>query len=221
MNWDSLTSEQLIRACIDSADAPAWEEFVRRFRPVIARTVLRTARRFGVTAPNLIDDLIQETYLKICGDRCRILREFRSEDSDAIFGLLKTVAFSVTQDHFKRAWTIKRGSGEKETAIDSFIESVIVGDEGVSHVEQAILLREIDDYLRSESHTVSGERDRQIFWLHHRHGMTARAIALIPGIGLTQKGVESVIQRVTNQVRCWLVEKRQARTEGKSSANSL
>jgi hypothetical protein len=51
--------------------------------------------------------------------------------------------------------------------------------------------------------------------------MTARTIALIPGIGLTQKGVESVIQRLTNQVRCWLVEKRLERTEGKSSANSL
>ena len=217
MNWSNLNSEQLIRACIASADAPAWEEFVRRFRPVIAGTVLRTARRFGTTAPDLIDDLIQETYLKICADRCRILREFRSEDADAIFGLLKTVAFSVAQDHFKGILTIKRGSGRKETPIDSMIENAIAGDEGVSHVERAILLREIDDYLK----TVAGERDRQIFWLRYRHGMTSRAIALIPGIGLTEKGVESVIQRLTDQVRCWLVEKRQAWREGKSSANSL
>jgi RNA polymerase sigma-70 factor, ECF subfamily len=206
---------------MDGADSAAWEEFVRRFRPVIAGTVMRTARRFGVTTPDLIDDLIQETYLKICGHRCRILREFQSQAADAIFGLLKTVAFSVTQDHFKGGLAAKRGAGRQETSLDSYIEGVIAGGEGVPDVERAILLREIDEHLTGAAEPVTGDRDRQIFWLYYRHGMTARTIALIPGIGLAQKGVESVIQRLTNQVRCWLVEKRQERTEGKSSANSL
>src|SRR5580658_4903878 len=88
VNWTPLSSEELIRACLKAGDTAAWEEFVRRFRPVIAGTVLRTARRFGANEPQLTDDLIQDTYLKICANRCRILREFEPENPDAIFGLL-------------------------------------------------------------------------------------------------------------------------------------
>ena len=84
MNWTSLTSEKLIQTCIDAGGTDAWEEFVRRFRPVIAGTVMRSARRAGVTAPDVIDDLIQETYLKICANRCRVLREFQAQVPDAI-----------------------------------------------------------------------------------------------------------------------------------------
>jgi len=36
--------------------------------------------------------------------------------------------------------------------------------------------------------------------------MTTRAIAAIPAIGLTQKGVESAIQRLTHHVRTRLAE---------------
>ena len=221
MKLTTLSSEELIRACIDTSDTAAWEEFVRRFRPLIAGTVLRTARRFGVSAPDVIDDLIQETYLKVCANRCRILREFQSQAADAIFGLLKTVAFTVTQDHFKGGLAAKRGAGRPETSLDTYIESAIPGAGSLPQVEREILLREIDDQLTGAAEPVTGDRDRQIFWLYYRHGMTGRAIALIPGIGLTQKGVESVIQRLTNQVRCWLVEIRQERTEGKSPTNSL
>src|SRR5262245_21153250 len=115
----TLSSEELVRICVDTSDTAAWEAFVRRFRPVIAGTVLRSAHRFGVSAPNVIDDLIQETYLKICANRCRVLREFQSQADDAIFGLLKTVAFSVAQDHFKGDRAAKRGAGKQEIAIDS------------------------------------------------------------------------------------------------------
>jgi RNA polymerase sigma-70 factor (ECF subfamily) len=222
VKWIALSSEELIRMCVDTSDTAAWEEFVRRFRPVIAGTVLRTARRFGVSAPNVIDDLIQETYLKICANRCRVLREFQSQADDAIFGLLKTVAFSVAQDHLKGGLAEKRGAGRQDVAIDSHLESMIPGGEGLPQVEREILLREINDHLTGGAvQSVSGERDRQIFWLYYRHGMTTRAIALIPGIGLTQKGVESVIQRLTNHVRGWLVEIRRERMEGKSSTSSL
>jgi RNA polymerase sigma-70 factor (ECF subfamily) len=221
VNWSSLTSEELIPACIDEGDEAAWEEFVRRFRPVIAGTVMRTARRFGDAAPQLMDDLVQETYLKICANRCRILREFKPQSEESIFGLLKTVAFSVAQDHFRSGLAAKRGAGRQESALDSYVESVVAGREGLPQVEREIFLGQIDDYLAAGGEAVTPERDRQIFWLYYRHGMTARAIASISRIGLTQKGVESAIQRLTNLVRRRLVESRLEKAEGKSSANSL
>lgn len=224
VNWTALSSEELIRACVKTGDEAGWEEFVRRFRPVIAGTVMRTARRFRESAPQLIDDLVQDTYLKICANRCRILREFQPEADDAIFGLLKTVAFSVAQDYFRGGLTVKRGAGRHETPLDSFAESAVAGREGLPEMEREILIREIDELLDeflAAAEPPARERHRQIFWLYYRQGLTAREIALIPGIGLTQKGVESVIQRLTNHVRARLAEWKLGRLEGKSSESSL
>ena len=50
-------------------------------------------------------------------------------------------------------------------------------------------------------------RDREIFWLHHRQGFTAAAIAAIPGCEIGTKGVESVLQRLRCNVRRRLAEK--------------
>jgi RNA polymerase sigma-70 factor (ECF subfamily) len=204
MNYSSLSTEDLVRQCVRSEDNAAWEEFVRRFRPVIAGTVVRTARRFGVTSPDVIDDLIQDTYLKVCANDCRILREFEPRGPDAFFGLLKAVAFSVTHDHFKVKLAVVHGGGKAECPLDTVVQSTVADRKHLSQPERAILLRQIDEYLRSRAETA--DRDRWIFWLYYRHGMTGHEIAAIPQIGLSQKGVESVIQRLTTQVRTQLVE---------------
>jgi RNA polymerase sigma-70 factor (ECF subfamily) len=220
VNWTALSSKELIRACVHVGDAAAWEEFVRRFRPVIATTVMRTALRFRESSPQLIDDLVQDTYLKICANQCRILREFRAEATESIFGLLKAVAFSVAHDYFRGGFAAKRGGGRFETPLDD-IENTGAGGEGLPRAEREILIREIDEQLPAASEPGTKERDRQIFWLHYRHGMTSRAIAAIPGIGLTQKGVESAIQRLTTHVRSRLAEGKTGASKGKSSGSSL
>jgi RNA polymerase sigma-70 factor (ECF subfamily) len=181
---------------------------------------MRTARRFGETAPELIDDLVQDTYLKICANRSRILREFQPGAADTIFGFLKTVAFSVTQDYFRGGLAAKRGAGRRETALDSYVESATAGREGLPQVEREILIRQIDARLLAAGEPAT-QRDRQIFWLYYRHGMTTRAIAAIPGIGLTQKGVESAIQRLTNHLRARLADWKPGGSEGKSSGTTL
>jgi RNA polymerase sigma-70 factor (ECF subfamily) len=221
VNWTSLNSDELIRACVRTSDTAAWEEFVRRFRPVIAGTVVRIARRFGESAPEVIDDLIQDTYLKICADRCRILREFAPQSEESIFGLLKTVAFSIVQDHFRGNLSLKRGGGAREATLDVYAESAVAGRPALAPAERDVLLRQIDEHLAAVCDPATLVRDRQIFWLYYRHGMTTRAIALIPGLGLSQKGVESAIQRMTNHVRARLGVWKGVKPEGKPSASSF
>jgi len=216
VNWNSLAPEDLLRACIEGGE-PAWEEFLRRFQPVIAGTVARCARRFGDTGAGLIDDLVQEAFLKICANRCRVLREFQPQAPDAIFGFLKTVAFNITLDHFRGGMAEKRGSGQRDTALDAYAESAIAGSEGLPQAEREIVLREIDENLPPDT----SPRDRRIFWLYYRHGMTSRAIAEIPGLGLTQKGVESVIQRMTGHVRERLGPSKIEPPKGKSSSGTF
>lgn len=211
----SLPAEELIHACIDTGDAEAWQEFVRRTHPVIAATVVRTARRFGEAPQTLIADLVQETYLRICENRCRVLRDFRAEHPDAIFGLMRTIAFSVAQDHFRAGLAGKRGSGRPEQPVDSCADSLLAG-EGAGSIERQILLEEIDRFLAGSG------GDRRIFWLYYWQGLTTRAIAGLPGIGLTQKGVESTIHRLTGRIKEWLAERRTPeKAKGKGSGSAL
>jgi RNA polymerase sigma-70 factor (ECF subfamily) len=194
---------ELIRACLDTGDAKAWQDFIVLTHGVVAGTVARTARRFGQASPELVADLIQEAYLRLCENRCRVLREFHSDVPEAIFGLLKTVAFSVTQDHFRAGLAAKRGSGRPDQVMDSQLERVVAGPDGLPAIERGVLLNEIDQRLRENESPL----DRRIFWLYYRQGFTTRAIAALPEIGLTQKGIESAIQRLTARVRIWVLEK--------------
>ena len=214
----SLSLERLIRACIDTTDTRSWEEFVRLTHDVIAATIFRVARRFGQTSPALIADLVQNTYLKICENRCRALREFHAEFPEAIFGLMKTIAFSVAHDHFRAELTKTRGGGHAPQPLDSRDKSVVAGGEGAAEIQRQVLLREIDDFLLA-----GGSTDRRIFWLYYRHGLTSRAIAALPEMGLTQSGVESAIYRLTLRVRQWLSSRKNSdeKVEGKAEGSSL
>lgn len=206
---------ELIRACLETGDKAAWEEFIRRVHPVVASSALRTARRFRTTSPGLVEDLVQETFIRICANQCRVLREAHLENPEGIFSLVKTIAIHATYDHFRTGLAGKRGGGQPELPLDTFAESGIAGSEGLPSIERRILIREIDDYLAAE---VKRPADRWIFWLRYRHGLTAEEIAAVPGIGLRPDGVESLIRRLTDRVRGWLVDGREKSGNSRESS---
>jgi RNA polymerase sigma-70 factor, ECF subfamily len=186
-----MAAAEIVIACLESGSEAAWTAFVKRFQPLIASSVARVVRRNGHLTPELIDDLIQETYLRLCKDNCRTLRDFQAQHDEAIFGYIKVIATSVALDHFRaRATQKRRGEVEDDgTNLQASTPS--------STIEQTMLLKELDQQLAS----TETERDRTIFWLYYRQGYTARDIAAIPQLGLTQKGVESCIYRLTQLLR--------------------
>jgi RNA polymerase sigma-70 factor (ECF subfamily) len=193
--------EGLIRACSETGEPEAWEEFIQRYNPVISGVVFRTACRWGEPAHGAIDDLVQETYLKLCANRGQMLRNFEFRHSDSLFGFLKVVAANVVNDHFKSLNTVKRGAGLMSDG-SAEVESIPADQrDQLSLLERGILLDEIDSLLRSRASEPCHERDRTIFWLYYRQGLTARQIASISAVGLSAKGVESTILRLTRLVR--------------------
>jgi RNA polymerase sigma-70 factor (ECF subfamily) len=217
MDHRTLESDELISICTRTGETGAWEEFIRRFNPLIARVVVRTARVWGQRMPSVLDDLMQETYLKLCSDDCRLLRTFESRGPDAIYGYLKVVTANVVHDHFKGARAAKRGAGE----IAEDIETAEVGAAAPSQpsasnqasMERAILLQEIDRHLARSIPAEDLPRSQLIFWLYYRSGLSASAIASLPNIGLTTKGVESALLRLTRVVRTALTEPGNQRKE--------
>jgi RNA polymerase sigma-70 factor (ECF subfamily) len=188
---NSLAAQEILNACLDTGSEAAWTAFVERFQPLIASGVSRVVRRFGAPNSALVDDLVQETYLRLCKDNCRSLREFKAQHDEAIFGYIKVVAISVALDHFRARSTHKR-RGEVEddgTAPEASVSSSVI--------EQSALIEQLDQRLTASQ----TERDRTIFWLYYRQGYTASDIASIPNLGLTKKGVESCIYRLTQSLR--------------------
>src|SRR5271156_4584186 len=184
-NYSSMSIEELVRQCSVSRSPEAWEEFVRRFHRLIAVVILRTASRFGDSSKQTVDDLIQETYLKLCADNFRSLRGFEQQHPGAFTGYIKVVTANVVRDHFKASYSQKRGAGHLEQIEDDFVP--VAGEDSAGSpksIERAVLIQEIARHLEFCVAGPDQERNRQIFWLHYRAGLSARAIAELPGIAL-------------------------------------
>jgi RNA polymerase sigma-70 factor (ECF subfamily) len=191
MSIDSTTAAEIIRACLETGAESAWVRFVQAFQPLIASSVSRVAGRYGVPNRALVDDLTQETFLKICKENGRVLREFEVRHEKAIFGYIKVIATSVAMDHFRTRSTQKR-SGEVSDG-----EEHSGSRAAPDRIEQQTFLTELDRHLAA----TESDRDRSIFWLYYRQGYSAREIAAMPHLSLTQKGVESCIYRLTQLLR--------------------
>lgn len=192
----------LLRDCLSTdATAPAWELFAERAQRLIAPAIVRGLRQCGVVPTReVVDDLVQDTFLKLCENNLSALRRFRGERPEALIAYLKIVACNVARDHARASLADKRGSGRVAGAADEVMAGALDPATERGAADTRILLEEIDRCLTA-SEAAAGARDRSIFWLYYRQGLTARAIAELPSIGLSQKGVESTIYRLTRMVR--------------------
>ena len=185
-----------------------------RYHRLIAGVVFRTTQKWGESSPTTMDDLIQETYLKLCADDYRLLRAYDPKHSDAIFGYLKVITANVVHDRFKALRSEKRGGDHIVEELTTHENRTDAGKGFGSQnaIEREILLREIDALLNESPSANTVERDRTIFWLYYRQGLTTKAIATLPAIGLTIKGVESTLGRLTKMIRRRMVETRLAKS---------
>jgi RNA polymerase sigma-70 factor (ECF subfamily) len=199
MDYHALSPNQLVHACLQTGDEAAWEEFLYRFHPLISTVVSRSARRWNVASPAILEDLVQEVYLKLCADHCQLLRDFHGAHPDSLFAYLKVTASNLVQDHFKARRARKRGSGTPDQSLDSNDPPLQAGGPGSrEEVERRVLVQQIGGLLSEEGYS---NAHRVLFWLYYRQGYTAQALAAIPSVDLTVKGVESLLQRMARSVR--------------------
>jgi RNA polymerase sigma-70 factor (ECF subfamily) len=202
MTHTSQETSELIHACCDPQNTAAWQEFVREFHRLIAGVVIRTAARWGNRSPEVIDELIQETYLKLCADGCRLLREFQERRQDSIYGYIKVVTANLVNDYFRAQITDKRGGGAPTEAIHEIQCAAAPDHDGSpAAMERAVLMSEIMACMNRCTEGLTSERDRLIFRFYFIEGYSFKAIAAMPEIGLTIKGVESAIQRIKTLIR--------------------
>lgn len=204
MDLQKLSAQELVQLCLASQDDAPRLEFVRRFQPLVAGVVRNRLRRWTINDPALVDDLTQDTFLKLCDHDFRALRHFQFEHENSLYGFLKTVASNVVLDHMRKArpWDFEM---EDLDALSGIIPAETRFSDD-PHVQ--ILMAEIQRCLEEElQHQPNSRRDISIFWLYYRCGLTAKDISRLPSIRLTVKGVESTLLRLTRLVRAKLTDR--------------
>jgi len=175
---------------------------LRRFRRPMALTIVRVLRRAGPFPPTILDDLLQDTYVHLCSHDFALLRTLASRHSDSFEPMLRLVAANVAHDYLRARMSQKRGGEYRQVSdLDLSLLERAEAEGSATKIERRVQLDEIDRLLERPGKSLSTSRDRQIFWLHFQLGMTTQAIAQIPSVGLTPKGVESSIFRMLRHIR--------------------
>jgi RNA polymerase sigma factor (sigma-70 family) len=200
--YSSLSLKDVVCLCAGPCDDEAWEEFVARVGKPISLMIMRTASLWGEPSRSVVEDLIQVTYLKLWEGGCRLLRDFAVEKPEAILGYLKKTAANATHDYFKHGRSQTSGGDHLHMSTDDVDpEGRKEGHGSAEKIEFGVFLQEIDGYLGRCLSGPDAERDRMIFWLYFRQGMSTKEIGALPGIGLGTKGVGSVIERLKRGIR--------------------
>lgn len=187
---------RLLQRCLDSGNEAAWESFIREAQPLLVSGVARALGGWNSSRRTDIDDLVQESFVRLCANDYRALRSFRSEDNNAFCAYLRTVAASVATDHLRSAAAQKHGAGEPAISLDSMIREPASSHNPIASIERTMLLQLVERCLESQK-----PRDRAIFWLYHRQGLTPKAISAVDRSTLGQRGIETLLYRTTAAVR--------------------
>ncbi|HEY0566323.1 MAG TPA: sigma-70 family RNA polymerase sigma factor [Terriglobales bacterium] len=189
---------ELIAFCVTEGTPAAWREFVARFQKLLA---LRIHRVLGSqVSRETVDDLVQDTLMKISADSGKLLLPLVGESDEGIRAYLRVIAAHMAQDYIRRIKADVRRPDFDHADVDApEIQSALSSNRTAQTAERELLFHQIDQHLIAM--TEGNERDRNVFWLYFRVGLTAAAIAEQPGIGLQAKGVESTIHRLVQGLR--------------------
>lgn len=197
VHLSDLSLEELIALCAEERTEGAWTELVARTRPAIMAVCGRVARRWGARDSTAAEELAQETYARLLASA---LRDFEPRQAGSGLAWLKVVAAGVSHDHFKLQAAQKRGGGVIEPNWDQTEATQPSAGPGADEI---LLLVEVERCLTAVAMGCDARvsRDLLIFQLHYRLGLSAEAIASIPAVELTSKGVESALARMLRQLR--------------------
>jgi RNA polymerase sigma-70 factor (ECF subfamily) len=200
--YSSLSLKDVVCLCAGPGDEEAWAEFVSRVGRPLRMVIARTASIWGDTSTATVEDLIQATYLKLWEGGRHLLREFAIERPDAILGYLKKTAANAAHDYFKHGRSQSAGGATEHVSTFDIEPEARQGSAGSEQtIALDIFLSEIDAHLQRSLTGPDADRDRTIFWLYFRQGLSTKEIASLPGIGLGTKGVGSVIERLKHSIR--------------------
>lgn len=167
-------------------------EFVRRFGELIASSVMRATRKFcQYPEKSLVNDLIQDVYLKLFKQGCRALKSFHSRNENAVYGFLSIAAQNTVYDYFRHRPFSGAGADLDLEALASARRAI------VAEPELQAVLAEFDRVLQEQTSL----EERQIFHLYYRYGYSKREISRLYEGRITERKIEVILSRLVRLLR--------------------
>ena len=200
---------QLLQLCLSARhDSRSWERLVDTIYPLANRIAARVATQWGVGIREEIEDLTQEICVKITQRSSAFVSTLPEDDAEAT-KYLAVLAANTARDSMRARFANKRGERSTRPLLQ---EHEPAGERGLSlGMDREILLRQLDAMVEGS------EMERAVFRLYYQQGFTAKEISSIPAIGLTMKGVESMIHRIVASLRSKIALASPSRPEGLES----
>lgn len=192
MDFKKLTTRELLKSLLETNDPEAWAEFQHRIEKNVRGTVANTLGQFS--KDDLIDDLEQETYIKLTANDYKALRDKIWPQDNSVFAYVKVTAARVVVDYRRKPENRIFFNPEE-------LDGVVDRNTHDHTPDFKVMLAEVEKCLQTWAHEKDFERDRAIFYLFHRRGYTAREIAEMPSIKLSTKKVENILQKMTSRLR--------------------
>jgi RNA polymerase sigma-70 factor (ECF subfamily) len=197
------SAKALLARCAHSDDPTTWRSFEKFFKPRLLAGITRTLwRSHQRTDPDMVDELLQETWCRLLAGERRILKAFAGDTEGAACVYLMRVAESVTLDRLRRGAATKRGS-EFSLIRGRTAESLAnrIRDPGASPEAQAVrkdLWKRFWKRCEHLSGSRDADRDLEILDLALFQGWTSREIAVAKG--LRPSTVDTVIHRLRRRL---------------------
>jgi RNA polymerase sigma factor (sigma-70 family) len=220
------THRDLVFRCAEAGpEDSAWLEFFSRFHARVRLTVYRAVsleaerhRGADIGSPaELVEDLVQETYVKLLAGERRALARFRGRSENSIYTYLAAVGVNVVRDHFKKLRALKAapavgslsdpptgavrrpGSG----SLGEWIASPALGPEAAARASE-LTQKALEAITRAAGTEGQARRDRLVFRLFFVEQNTVDEIVACGGVGLSRSGVEKCIRRLRELIRAEL-----------------
>ena len=151
----------------------------------------------------LLAELAQEVYLRLCQNDGTMMQEFRADSNFAVDAFFARVCTSVAVDYLRRTESLKRFGNV--VSVDETCESEMSGrsPRDYSELNEDAILKWIDveKVAAEDPDPKNANRNAIIFKLHFIDGLTTEEISEFPGFNLTERGVGSVISRLRKRIR--------------------
>ena len=119
----------------------------------------------------------------------------RDAGDSVLEAYLKALAANTASDFFRSRKALRRDGGHP-VSIDQ-VSFQLRSQLGRESLDSSVLMEQINAFLAAEASL----KERTIFFLYYKQGLTAKEIAAVPGLQLSVKGVESQLQRTTTWIR--------------------
>lgn len=197
----SSTFIPIINRCINSTNADDWLNFYNQFDKYIRRYIRNYfIKQRLVFNYNLLEDMVQEVYLKLLMEDKKALRAFVGSTDNSFLSYLSKIAQTIAGLYLRWHRASKRTATEISLQDAHVDDCIHPKNESHTQIEAQILQFEINKLMTKLFSGNNKDRDQQIFNLY-LEGFTSNEIAQIKTLQMKPSTVETTLRRTKHRLQ--------------------